>query len=102
MEYQKVLGRVEQLRSNPTYLGELHERVGDLEDDERRMERGNKERSIRQWRRENELGKMVGDDAPRKSMSKIKELHDKLATVQEGIKKEKIASNKYEELVLNL
>ena len=102
VEYQKVLSRVEQLRNNPGYLGELHERVSDLEEEERRMERGNKERSIRQWRRENELGKMGGDDGPKKNINKIKELQDKLATVQEGIKKETIASNKYEELVLNL
>lgn len=50
--------RVEQVR-NPTYLGDLHESVNELEDDIKHLEKENKYKMIQQQKRENNIEKIM-------------------------------------------
>lgn len=86
---------------NPTYLGDLLEEQGDLESRLKHMEKENKYKLIAQQKRESTLQKMTQDGAP-KSLFRIKELQDKLASVKEGIKREAASKARFHELLKHL
>ncbi|CDW85290.1 c2 domain containing protein [Stylonychia lemnae] len=99
-EYEKVYNRVEQVR-NPTYLGDLHENLQDLDDQAKTLEKENKYKLISQQKRESTIEKIIQDGGP-KIIYRIKELQDKLASVKEGIKRETTRKKRYAELMNNL
>ena len=81
------------------YLGDLHDDVEQLDQEQHRMEKSNKYKLIEQQKRETVLEKMVSDGAPLKSIQKIKELQDKMAVIKEGIRRESTALQRYDELM---
>jgi hypothetical protein len=57
-DYQKVAARVEQVR-NPTYLGDLHDNLNDLESEVKTLEKENKYKLIANQKRDNVMDKIL-------------------------------------------